>query len=476
MKADPVNEISSTFQQSFCFNEVIPPHGISFEEWIQSTAYLDSYPSQFSYSYGGSREIMPFEHYGLFLSFCNSKKELASLRKCLFPLFCNYVIFHKKADNIEGLNKFVNFYRNSIPEEQNSDINQFLDDEDTYQRIACLFDTQRYIVECNNETSLALNLFLNQTSNSQLRYFFINTIILQAEESQMIGHDLKFNVPSKYSSLSILHGSIPNVSFCALSDQSSSIFLAQKNNNVIHVDTSQRHSKKIYSHPCSITSLSASSTNSVLLTTDIGGTMNLWSKGTLIELRQSHYPIWCSTFAPQGGVFAIGSGDHVARAYETNHQKPIRFFVGHMSDVSSISFHPNCSLVGTSSTDSSIRIWDVRESDTVRLFVAQSEHIKGPFYSHDGKYFAFFDTAIKVCDIGTGSIVSTISIPQTTVFSVSFSIDSSFLFVTTNSDILMIEWNSQKNSIQKICSLTGSAIYSVINKSNQIKVVTSDEN
>lgn len=42
---------------------------------------------------------------------------------------------------------------------------------------------------------------------------------------------------------------------------------------------------------------------------------------------------------------------------------------GHQSDVDVVQWHPNSHYIATGSSDRSIRLWDVRDSSTARVFV-----------------------------------------------------------------------------------------------------------
>lgn len=41
-------------------------------------------------------------------------------------------------------------------------------------------------------------------------------------------------------------------------------------------------------------------------------------------------------------------------------------FAGHLADVDSVAFHPNCNYVATASLDLSIRLWDINSGSCVR--------------------------------------------------------------------------------------------------------------
>lgn len=53
----------------------------------------------------------------------------------------------------------------------------------------------------------------------------------------------------------------------------------------------------------------------------------------------------------------------------SNFQQTVPYAAGHQSDVDVVQWHPNSHYIATGSSDRSIRLWDVRDSSTARVFV-----------------------------------------------------------------------------------------------------------
>jgi len=51
---------------------------------------------------------------------------------------------------------------------------------------------------------------------------------------------------------------------------------------------------------------------------------------------------------------------------------------GHQSDVDVVQWHPNSHYVATGSSDRSIRLWDIRDASTARVFVGHRSPVSQP--------------------------------------------------------------------------------------------------
>jgi hypothetical protein len=83
---------------------------------------------------------------------------------------------------------------------------------------------------------------------------------------------------------------------------------------------------------------------------------------------ESRHPIWDVACNPLGYYFASASHDRTATLWCTEYASPLRRFVGHLSDVDTVRFHPNGSMIATGSLDRTVRLWDARSGGCVRVF------------------------------------------------------------------------------------------------------------
>ncbi|PAA67759.1 hypothetical protein BOX15_Mlig016887g2, partial [Macrostomum lignano] len=79
-------------------------------------------------------------------------------------------------------------------------------------------------------------------------------------------------------------------------------------------------------------------------------------------------PVWCCDTHPyNASLFATGGQDRTAVLWCTDRQTPLRQFIGHVTDVDLVGFHPSGSLMYTAGLDSTVRLWDLNSGRCVRL-------------------------------------------------------------------------------------------------------------
>ena len=113
--------------------------------------------------------------------------------------------------------------------------------------------------------------------------------------------------------------------------------------------------------------------NEWLLSCSEDSSIRLWhlkSKSMVSAYKTSSdsmHPVWDVACSPLGYYFASASHDKTACLWNPERSAPVRRFVGHLSDVETIAFHPNATMVATGSLDRTVRLWDIRTGNCVRL-------------------------------------------------------------------------------------------------------------
>jgi len=66
------------------------------------------------------------------------------------------------------------------------------------------------------------------------------------------------------------------------------------------------------------------------------------------------------------------------------HHAPVRIFVGHLSDVECVEFHPNIHYLATGSSDKSIRLWSCETGECVRVLFTVAGSIRSLKFTRSG--------------------------------------------------------------------------------------------
>lgn len=456
------------------------PRGITLDDLMKSNQFLKSFPKTFSIANPSPNALTESKKYKKLLDFVNVHKDKPNLQQLLVPVFCTSVMALKEKGNVDELNAFVEDFKDQIPNSRQPAVNRFLKDEKVFTHNACLFSTQNMNIEVTYEEAELIKNFINIQENSDLRRQITSHVELIPKYEVVPSHtiDMKFSPPSVIKDITILQTTIPNATQAVVSDYSTDVFAAFGNNQVMRFNGKERSSQILRNHSSSVTSLSLSSTGSLLLSTDIEGNYSVWSQNGSENGYLTMSSIWCSCFAPQGGIFGIGS-DQCAFLYDASRNKMFRSLVGHLNSISSIKFHPNCALVGTTSSDGTARIWDVRTGMTQRLFLNKDQiEIPRRFtniaFSDNGQFVAYYNGNVCVANIGSNAIIADQPVGIQKIKSIQFSQDSNSVFIVeTNGEIQVLTFNSGDLVLKDVMNLSANVIDAKRNTMNELNVLVS---
>lgn len=476
MSRSQSSHAKETFQQAFKYDAKRTPYGISLDELYKSCAYIESSPITFSYSCAGPRNCKLEDQYQAYRAFADKHSSKPALRKALFPLFCHVVMRLRRANNETAVANFVRLQLGSLLPDNREEATLFVSNQKKYEEYSCLFETQRFIIKIDLSSWNLLNEFINEARNCELRALFVRIITLELEWPETDDKEThsRFFVESDRSDLAVINCRVSNSTSAVISKDFSGIYAVMGDVSVCKIDPSSSRRTTLYNHSSVITTMSLSSEGKVLMTGDINGVINVWSQSGSFK-RSIRSSIWCSAFTPRGGVFATGSSDQLIRLYDVTGQT-IRECAGHREPVTSVGFHPNCSLMGSLSTDPSVRIWDLREASTVRLFRGKSSENSVIAFSNNGKLMAFFDGELCVCDIGENTVIVRSKIDVSDVVYLCFSEDSTYLYaVSSNSRLFSLGLTEEKYPVREIPMSRGHVIGCSLNRPSELRIITSHE-
>lgn len=471
--------LEEAFSQKYNFEEKVSPHGITLDEFLKSTAFLESTPNNFIFSCPGPRNISFFQQFEQYISFAKENPKSRPIQKSIFPIFCHIVMKLKENEDKTLADKFIQKHLRNIPLDEQEETQEFVTNEQYYNKMACRFSTQRYRIKCDDDTRLKIVNFLHKSGHSQLFLLYSSIIILEPDRKQEKDYTTysQFNLESPTSSMSIVKAQINSASFAAISKEEPTVYACCNDQNIIKIDTNSRIATPLYMHSSAVTTLSLSSKSKVLLTADLCGSISLWSNSTTCHMNPQFMQIICSTFAPQGGIFAIGSGTGLVHIYDTQKQHLHRILSGHQEAVTNVDFHPNCAYVGSLSIEPVIRIWDLRKAETCRLFEGKAQKNSALAFSNDGKLLAVFDGELAVFDIGSGEPIFTKPLNATDIIALHFSMDSRYIYAVSQHGIVIeCEITVDGYPTAEIMRLNERVISSEMLQADELRVITTCEN
>ncbi|MFZ2349580.1 MAG: PKD domain-containing protein [Candidatus Bipolaricaulis anaerobius] len=153
--------------------------------------------------------------------------------------------------------------------------------------------------------------------------------------------------------------------------------------------------------------------------------------------------VYSVAFSPDGSLLASGSDDNTIKLWEVATGRLVRTLTGHTWDVYSVAFSPDGSLLASASYQE-IKLWDVATGRLVRTLTGHTGSVLSVAFSPDGKLLASGsdDNTIKLWEVATGRLVRTLTGHTGSVRSVAFSPDGSLL-ASGSSDGTVLLWDVQ---------------------------------
>ncbi|KAG1679085.1 TAF5-like RNA polymerase II p300/CBP-associated factor-associated factor subunit 5L [Nymphon striatum] len=231
------------------------------------------------------------------------------------------------------------------------------------------------------------------------------------------------------------------------------------NESYIDIDS---HSRILRGHCGNVYAAKFLSKNNMILSCSRDATVRAWNLETLTNTAVyfgHNYPIWALDISPMEHYFVTASHDRTARLWSFDRNYPLRTFGdGHITDVDTVSFHPNCNYVATGSSDRTVRLWDVQKGSSVRSFYGNRNSVMALAFSPNGKLLAAAgeDKRIKIWDLASGNTLKDLRGHTDTIFALKFSSDSSIL-ASGGADESIRLWDITKESCSNTPSNDGNA-------------------
>lgn len=200
-------------------------------------------------------------------------------------------------------------------------------------------------------------------------------------------------------------------------------------------------------------------------------------------LRTNHYilrghekSVRCVEYNPSGELLASSSTDGTVRIWDVNSGKCRNIYHCHPKVINSVSFSPKGDRIVTASGDKLACVWDARTGECLMELQGHAMGICSAYYSPDGKTIitASRDNSIRIWDVNNGHCVFVLSGHTSFVNSAKYSPDGHWI-ISASSDYTARLWDAHKGICKKVLKGHNNSVYSASFSKDSTKIVTASD-
>lgn len=158
----------------------------------------------------------------------------------------------------------------------------------------------------------------------------------------------------------------------------------------------------IRAHESPITSISLHATGDYLLSTsndEKWAFSDINTGKVLLKVGDTSTPHTLTTakFHPDGLIFGTGTSDSIIKIWDLKEHSNVANFPGHVGAISSMSFSENGYYLATSGQDSLVKLWDLRKLKNFKTITLEEGYqIKDLCFDQTGNYLAIAGTDVRI--------------------------------------------------------------------------------
>jgi WD40 repeat protein len=205
-----------------------------------------------------------------------------------------------------------------------------------------------------------------------------------------------------------------------------------------------------------VSALALSPNGDTLVVADSAGSLRVWdvrSGKELEKIRRQHAFASVLATSPDGKKLACGDdwGNVDLRDLATMRIEHRLGQPAHNEAITSVVFSNDGSIVGSSSADRAVKVWEVSSQKLLRSFSPSKSVTKAIAFSHDGLLVACGDTdgLVTISDVANGRKRHTLQRHKDGVRALAFSADSSLL-LSGGGDQSIIVWSVKDGELVRV--------------------------
>jgi WD40 repeat protein len=164
-------------------------------------------------------------------------------------------------------------------------------------------------------------------------------------------------------------------------------------------------------------------------------------------------------YSPDGTKLAACDSNQV-KFHDPSSGEILLSLSGHKKDVVSVTFSRDGKYLATGGADYAVRLWNASNGDPLHVLEGHSAAVGGLAFTPDAKFLmtSSEDGTLNIWDVATGELLR--SIPEFTIYNVSFSPDGKRMAVTTLSNGLQV-WMFPSDSAELISFDENQAVFTI---------------
>ncbi|MEM9091028.1 MAG: TIR domain-containing protein [Cyanobacteria bacterium P01_F01_bin.53] len=181
-------------------------------------------------------------------------------------------------------------------------------------------------------------------------------------------------------------------------------------------------------------------------------------------------------FSSDGSRALSASYDKTVRLWDVKSGQALKVFEGHTDRVWSVAFSPDGSRALSASYDNTVRLWDVRSGQALKVFHGHTSGVWSIVFSPDGSraLSASEDNTMRLWDIDSGKTLRVFQGHASSVYSVAFSPDNAHA-LSASEDKTVRLWNINSGKTLRVFQGHTDSIWDIAFSSDGKRILSASE-